>query len=118
MQDRKNTRTTGTAYERAAGCYLEQLGYEIVQYNFRCRGGEIDIVARDGQTLVFCEVKYRFNGRKGNPLEAVDERKQRRLFLSAMYYTARHGEQDSPCRFDVIGIEGTKIVHIKDAFTG
>ena len=57
MAERKNKRQTGAAYERAAGYYLEQLGFEILEYNYRCRAGEIDIIAKDGDYLVFCEVK-------------------------------------------------------------
>lgn len=55
----KNNRKTGGNYEQAAGFYLEQHGYQILQYNYRCRIGEIDIVAKEGENLVFCEVKYR-----------------------------------------------------------
>ena len=72
----KNNRKTGGNYEQAAGFYLEQHGYQILQYNYRCRIGEIDIVAKEGENLVFCEVKYRTGPGKGSPLEAVDARKQ------------------------------------------
>ena len=111
-----NRRSTGAAYEKAAGYYLEQLGYEILEYNYRCRRGEIDIVAKDGDYLVFCEVKYRSDGTKGDPLEAVDARKQQRIRRAALYYLTEHGKNNVPCRFDVIGIQGTKITHIRDAF--
>ena len=111
-----NRRSTGAAYEQAAGYYLEQLGYEILEYNYRCRRGEIDIVAKDGEYLVFCEVKYRADGRKGSPLEAVDVRKQQRIRRAALYYLTEYGKSDVPCRFDVIGIQGTKVTHIRDAF--
>ena len=60
-----NTRKIGTEYERKAGAYLEAKGYVIQEYNFRCRMGEIDIIARDGKCLVFCEVKYR-SGREAD----------------------------------------------------
>ena len=53
----KNQRRTGAIYEQKAGAYLESQGYEILEYNYRCRSGEIDIIARDGEYLVFCEVK-------------------------------------------------------------
>ncbi|HIZ74751.1 MAG TPA: YraN family protein, partial [Candidatus Mediterraneibacter stercoravium] len=87
MQSReeKNRRRKGADYEKAVGYYLEQCGYEILQYNYRCRAGEIDIVAKDGPYLVFCEVKYRSGAGKGSPLEAVDGRKQSRLYRSAVY---------------------------------
>lgn len=121
---RSNRRQTGTDYERAAGCYLEGLGYEILEYNYRCRSGEIDIVARDREYLVFCEVKYRSDNRKGYPLEAVDKRKQQTIFRCAVYYLTEHRLADAPCRFDVIGIDGVggtkeaEITHIKNAFSG
>ena len=118
--EKKNKRQTGAYYEREAGCYLEQMGYEILEYNYRCRFGEIDIVAKDGEYVVFCEVKYRADGRKGNPLEAVDVRKQKVIFRCAMYYLTEHHLEDVPCRFDVIGIQGKdgKVTYIKNAFTG
>ena len=114
----KNRRQSGAHYERAAGYYLEQLGCEVLEYNYRCRAGEIDLIARDGEYLVFCEVKYRANGGSGNPLEAVDGKKQRTIFKCAMHYMAEHHMRNVPCRFDVIGIEGTKVTYIKNAFTG
>ena len=54
--NKKNQRSVGARYEQVAGKYLEQQGYQILQYNYRCRQGEIDIIARDGEYLVFCEV--------------------------------------------------------------
>ena len=118
MKEKKNKRQTGTDYERAAGYYLERLGYEILEYNYRCRAGEIDLVAKDGEYLVFCEVKYREDDRSGAPAEAVDGRKQKTIFRCAMHYLAQRRVGDVPCRFDVIGIEGSKVTHIRDAFRG
>lgn len=120
----ENKRQTGAYYERAAGHYLEQLGYEIMEYNYRCRSGEIDIIAKDGVYVVFCEVKYRADGRKGGPLEAVDARKQMTIFRCAMHYLTEHHLNGVPCRFDVIGIQGkngikdARVTYIKNAFTG
>lgn len=62
--NKKNQRSVGARYEQIAGKYLEQQGYQILQYNYHCRQGEIDIIARDGEYLVFCEVKYRTDRRK------------------------------------------------------
>lgn len=101
-----NNRQIGTRYEQAAGAYLESLGYRVVEYNYRCRLGEIDIIARDGEYLVFCEVKYRTDESKGMPAEAVDVRKQRIISKCALYYITSHGLSYLPCRFDVIGILG------------
>ncbi|CUX47206.1 YraN family protein [Clostridium sp. C105KSO13] len=114
----KNNRKVGSDYEQAVGYFLEQQGYVILQFNYRCCLGEIDIIARDGAYLVFCEVKYRQDKMKGSPLEAVGAKKQRTLYKCASYYLTVKGISDSPCRFDVIGIEGEKIIHIKNAFQG
>lgn len=113
-----NKRQTGACYERKAAEYLERAGYRILEMNYRCRIGEIDIVAGDGECVVFCEVKYRSDSRSGHPLEAVDLKKQRVLFRCGEYYLTEHCLQNVPCRFDVIGIAGEEIIHIKDAFAG
>lgn len=116
-QKRRNQRAAGAAYEKAAGFFLEQQGYEILKYNYRCRAGEIDIIAKDGECLVFCEVKYRSGKTKGSPLEAVTWKKQKTLVRCALCYLTEQQTGDLPCRFDVIGIEQTKIMHVKNAFT-
>lgn len=113
---KQNNRHVGAAYEQAAGNYLRKQGYSIIEYNYRCPVGEIDLIARDGEYLVFCEVKYRKDTRKGNPLEAVDAKKQRVIYKCALHYLLIHGFNEIPCRFDVIGFENENIIHIKDAF--
>ena len=92
---KQNNRSVGAVYEQAAGYYLEQNGYELIEYNYRCRDGEIDIIAKDGDCYVFCEVKYRSGRQAGNPLEAVDQRKQKKIFRCALYYTVQHGIEDA-----------------------
>ena len=112
-----NKRQVGTDYERLAGEYIKKQGYEIFEYNFRCRMGEIDIVAKDGKYLVFVEVKYRRNNRTGSPLEAVDIKKQHTISKVASYYCLTHGcGEGQPCRFDVIAIDGEEYTLIKNAF--
>lgn len=112
-----NKRAVGTNYEKLAGSFLEQQGYVILEYNFRCRMGEIDIVAKDGAYLVFVEVKYRSNERTGSPLEAVNIRKQRVISKVASYYCLTHGYGETkPCRFDVVAICGEEYSLIKNAF--
>ena len=97
--------------------YLRTQGYEILTYNFRCRSGEIDIIARDGEYLVFVEVKYRRDASRGNPLEAVDRKKQRIISKVASYYCLTHGYGEAmPCRFDVVAMLGEQITLIKNAF--
>lgn len=115
---KRNHRRLGSVYEQTVGFYLEQYAYEIVAFNYRCPMGEIDLIAKEGGVLVFCEVKYRKDLHCGSAAEAVDPRKQRRIWRSALYYLTVHGIGDVPCRFDVIGIEDGKISVIKNAFEG
>lgn len=117
-QKQDNRRQTGAVYERKAGAYLERQGYEILQYNYRCRAGKIDIVARDGSFLVFCEVKYRKTAGKGWAVEAVTPGKQRTISRCALFYLMEHHLTGASCRFDVVGIDGAseRITLIKGAF--
>ncbi|MEE1086088.1 MAG: YraN family protein [Schaedlerella sp.] len=112
---KQNNRKTGGRYEQAAAFYLEQSGYEIIKCNYRCKIGEIDLIAKEGGYLVFCEVKYRKDERS-NPLEAVNKKKQRTIIKCAQWYLAEHNLWDIPCRFDVIGIAGKEIILLKNAF--
>lgn len=113
---RQNNRSIGTDYEQLAGQYLEQKGYTVLAYNFRSRNGEIDIIAKDGDTFVFCEVKYRKTMLQGHPMEAVNHRKQQRISKCALYYLQKNGLADVDCRFDVIGILDGEISHVMNAF--
>ncbi|MGI6069605.1 MAG: YraN family protein [Blautia sp.] len=112
-----NKRKVGADYEQKAADYLRSLGYEILRKNYRCQAGEIDLVAKDGDTLVFVEVKYRTSPDTGSALEAVDARKQRVLEKAAVFYLAAEcHSMDLSCRFDVVGIDGGKLSHVRDAF--
>ena len=111
-----NKRQIGTEKEKLAGAYLETNGYDIIEYNFKCRQGEIDIIAKDGEYLVFCEVKYRSNEKKGTPFEAVDYKKQRIISRCALFYIMKHRLSDIPCRFDVVSITDREIQVLKNAF--
>ena len=112
-----NRRALGKAYEEKAAAFLESRGYEILERNFSSPGGEIDLIARDGQYLVFVEVKYRADASKGNPLVAVGPAKQERVRRTAAWYLMKKGiSQEVPCRFDVVGILGKEIVLVADAF--
>jgi putative endonuclease len=83
---------------------LEARGYSIVARRYRVTAGEIDIVARDGPTLVFVEVKARASHEFGSAAEAVTSSKQRKLVRLATEYLTAHGIHDCPCRFDVVSI--------------
>ena len=113
-----NRRRTGTDYEKKAGAYLEAQGYRILEFNYRCHAGEVDIVARDKDTLVFCEVKYRRTKSRGNALESVTFEKRKKISKCAVFYLMEYHLAGLPCRFDVVGIEGAdeKITLIKSAF--
>ena len=110
-------RELGRRYELFAADYLKKQGYRIVELNFCCRQGEVDIIARDKDVLVFIEVKYRRNLGRGAPEEAVTPAKQRKICRTAEYYCLRYGYgEETPCRFDVIGILGTEMIHVEHAF--
>lgn len=106
--------------EDAACRALEARGYRVLMRRFRTRFGEIDLVARQGECIVFVEVKTRRGGGFGSPAEAVTAQKQRRLTLMASVYLARHRLERVPARFDVVAITmaaGTPRVEvIVDAF--
>lgn len=115
---RINKRRVGEKYEKIASDYLENQGYTIVEQNLRTPYGEVDILAKEGSSLVFCEVKYRSSAKYGSPMEAVGTKKQRRISRAALYYYAKNGfSQDVPCRFDVIAVCGDGgVEHLENAF--
>ncbi len=96
--------TLGKSGEDLACLELRRRGYAIVARRYRTRAGEIDIVARDGGTLVFVEVKTRRSLRFGHPAEAVTARKQAKIRAMACDYLARAALGDCPCRFDVVAV--------------
>ena len=103
--------------EVIASRYLRCHGYDVICAHYNCRLGEIDIVAEDGDYLVFCEVKYRKSTGYGSPIEAVNTTKQNKIRQVARFYLFKNQiAQDKPVRFDVIGILGDDITYIKDAF--
>jgi len=107
----------GGAAEDLAARYLESQGLAIVDRNWRCRAGEIDLVARDGATLVFVEVRLRTSAAFGGAAASVDAHKQRRILQAARLYLS--GRADTPCRCDVIALDGldpARIEWIRDAF--
>ncbi|HXT58823.1 MAG TPA: YraN family protein [Pirellulales bacterium] len=97
-------RSLGQRGEAAAARSLKRLGYKIVARGERGRLGEIDLVAVDGRTLVFVEVKTRASQEAGNPADAVDDDKQRRLTRLAMAFLKRHGLLEYPVRFDIVAV--------------
>lgn len=112
--------SVGKQGESLAAEFLRKNGYRIVKNNFRNRYGEIDIIAIEGKTLVFIEVKTKTNSKFGNPVMAVDLRKQRQLSKTAIMYLTQKRLNDCPARFDVVGISmienKTEIELIRNAF--
>lgn len=99
--------SVGARLEGAAEDYLKARGLATLMRNYRCRGGEIDLVMRQGEVIVFVEVRYRRSRAFGSAAESVDRRKQQRLLLAARHFLARHRIHDRyPCRFDVLALHG------------
>ncbi len=114
-----NKRLVGSMHEQEAAEYLKSQGYRILMMNYRCPLGEIDIVAMEGDTLVFCEVKYRKNLQYGSPAEAVDARKQNRIRGTAGMYLAEHRlPPEAGIRFDVVAVLNHTYTLYKNAFGG
>lgn len=111
-----NNRKTGIEGESRAVDFLKDKGYEILERNYSCKIGEIDIVAKDKDTLVFVEVKTRKNTFFGMPVEAITPAKVRNIIGVARYYLLSHRLHGVDCRFDVICILKERIEHIENAF--
>ncbi len=109
----------GKQGEEIAEKYLKKQGYKILNKNFRCKQGEIDLIASDKNEIVIIEVKTRTSNTYGNPADAVDIRKQRHIYNAAQYYLYKNKLETKQIRIDVIEIyiEGKKIKinHIKKA---
>ena len=112
-----NKRGLGKAREEQAAAWLRDAGYTILEHNFNCRFGEIDIVALDAGTLVFVEVKYRRKRDSGFPEEAVTDWKKYRISKTADYYCLMHQVPDTTdCRFDVCAIDEDGVRLYRNAF--
>ena len=106
----------GREAESAAATFIERRGLRILERNWRCRFGEIDLIARDGATLVFIEVRARSSRSHGGAAESISAAKRRKLIATAHQYLARSG-LDTPCRFDALLLEPQRDIEwIRDAF--
>jgi len=116
-----STAAVGSGGERAAADFLVARGYHILERNFRCRGGEVDLIALDGGVLVFVEVKVRRTLSRGAPIEAVTAVKQARVRRAAQEYLTFCGRVFQRIRFDVMSVmktaRNTDITHLKAAFS-
>ena len=103
--NRPTTTSTGSQAETHACRFLERKGLRLVERNYRCRRGEIDLIMRDGEYLVFVEVRYRGSRGFGGGAESVTGAKQRRLVAAAGHYLqTAHAGREPPCRFDVVAV--------------
>ncbi|MEI3280099.1 MAG: YraN family protein [Eubacterium ramulus] len=112
-----NTHELGTTQEQRVADWMQQRGFYIVEKNFRCKFGEIDLIAKKDGYLIFVEVKYRSNEQYGAPREAVDWRKRQRISNAAVFYLKRYGySMEHPCRFDVAEVSQDSIYLMENAF--
>lgn len=116
-----NSRAIGREWESEALKRLEAAGLKLLDRNYRCRAGELDLVLRDGDSVTFVEVRFRRRADFGSGAESVGHSKRRRLIAAAQHYLQRHPVlADLPCRFDVVAIgpgANPQIEWIRDAFT-
>jgi putative endonuclease len=111
------TQRQGRQAELEALAFLQARGLRLIESNYRCRAGEIDLIMTDGEALVFVEVRMRVNRRFGGAVASVTPAKQRRLCAAARHYLLTRGEPDGPMRFDVVALEGGSTPHwIPNAF--
>ncbi|MBR2696141.1 MAG: YraN family protein [Parasporobacterium sp.] len=112
-----NKREIGTEYEQKACAFIEEEGLRVIETNYRTRTGEIDIIARDKDEIVFLEVKYRKDRSFGGAEGAIPKSKQRTIIQVAKVYIKMHNlPQNGFYRFDAVLIDGEEITHIKNAW--
>jgi putative endonuclease len=115
-----NRRVQGKVGEDLAANFLERNGFKIIKRNYRFERGEIDLIAEEGDELVFVEVKARRSSAFGAPEDAVTEEKQKQVHAVADGYLFEYDIDNRPCRFDVVAVEfkngNAEIRHIRDAF--
>ena len=110
------SREKGGAAERKAADYLASQGFEILARNYTIRGGEVDVVAREGDFIVFVEVKYRKSPRFSLPRESVTRAKQKRVAQTAMRWLQEKGLSEANIRFDIVEVLGDSVTLLRGAF--
>jgi putative endonuclease len=110
----------GREGEALAEGYLKKKGYKVLERNYRCPMGEVDLIALDGRVVVFVEVKTRSDDRFGAPLEAVHRHKQKKMTQTALFFLSQYGLHEREARFDVVAIsrhnQQSSIEHVTNAF--
>ncbi len=116
----ESSKAIGDLAESLAARFLEQHGLKVLTRNFRCRGGEIDLICRNGKTLVFVEVRRRRSASFGGAGASITRSKQRRIILAAQHYLTANAKTECDCRFDCVLLDGRAENHIewiRDVFT-
>jgi putative endonuclease len=116
VETERSTVVRGASAETRAAEALTDAGYEIMERNFRCKGGELDIIARDGDILVFVEVRSRVDGTHGHAAEMVTASKRGQVTRVARIYLQARRPVFDECRFDVVAVTGATIDILKDAW--
>lgn len=119
-QQTETTGQTGQLAENLAAQFLEQHGLKILTRNYRCKGGEIDLIAHDGKILVFAEVRLRRSANFGGAGASITLTKQRRIILAAQHYLLKNAKSTAHCRFDCLllnSLDGQNIEWLCDAFS-
>jgi putative endonuclease len=112
-----NQNNAGLAAEQLAATFLTQHGLKLVTQNYHCRFGEIDLIMKEGETLVFIEVRLRTNRQFGHVGESISPRKQQKIIQTAQHFLMQHGEH--ACRFDAVlmdKIDANRIEWVRNAF--
>jgi len=114
-----NNRKVGFEGERKALKLLQKKGYKLIEKNFKCKIGEVDLIVERKKTLIFVEVKFRKNNKMGSPLEAVNMKKQRKIIKTSQFFLLLNNKYENyNKRFDVIGVTTNDMIHIEGAFYG
>ncbi len=117
MNDKPAHLVQGEKAEQKALQYLQDQGLAVVGQNFRCKQGEIDLIMRDNNFLVFVEVRYRKNSQYGNALETVTPKKQSRIIAATQHYLVKNNLSRQSVRFDVVAMTGNNQLNwVKNAF--
>ncbi|MDR1935572.1 MAG: YraN family protein [Candidatus Accumulibacter sp.] len=117
MNDNDTTTRTGQRAEELAARFLERQGLAVIARNHRCGGGEIDLICKDGASLVFVEVRLRRNGDFGGAAASITPAKQRRIALAARHYLSATRKHGADCRFDCVLLDGKNVEWIRNAFS-
>ena len=116
----ETSKAIGDRAEDHSARFLQRHGLTVLARNFRCRGGEIDLICRDGKALVFVEVRLRRNACFGGAAASITRNKQKRIILAAQHYLAINAKNNADCRFDCLLLDGNHehpIEWIRDAFS-